>query len=219
MSSCHQQACLPGVAPWASCLMVAGPTFGSRSFHSATQFLPNLTTTPCLPPQNRRCFLTPYISSCTAEWFCCQIHCFRIPSELTSEFCALQQRPVEPRRCNLGEDAFAHNETKAINSCVGRGQSTFLVSSCTTAQPIRKDTTARSLRTYRSSSLCGAKAAQTRDLLITILALPILRWALPLEPHLVTPATIQALQQFQKHNDIGLYYSPSLCRRASSISY
>ena len=91
MSSCHQQACLPGVAPWASCLMVAGPTFGSRSFHSATQFPPNLTTTPCLPRQNRRCFLTPYISSCTAEWFCCQIHCFRIPSELTSEFCALQQ--------------------------------------------------------------------------------------------------------------------------------
>ena len=92
---------------WGTSLIVADSMF--TSFHSATQFPPNLTTNPCLPPQNRLSFLPPCILSCIAECFCCQVApqilCFQNPPGAYF-FCALQQRRVEPRRCDLGEDTF-----------------------------------------------------------------------------------------------------------------
>lgn len=124
-----------------------------------------------------------------------QIPCFQNP-QLTADFCALQHRPVEPRRCDMSGDDF--HKTKQADQSLRRARSGHLP--CVILRHGRadqeRDTTARSLRTHRSSALCGAKAAQSRYLLITILTLPTSGWAVPFEswPHLVTPAGIQALQ-------------------------
>ena len=95
---------------WGTCLFVADSMF--TSLYSATQCPPNLTTNPCLPQKTGCHFCTPafYLAECWLSVFAARLLprflVFRILPELTSNFCALQQRRVEPRRCDLGGDTF-----------------------------------------------------------------------------------------------------------------
>ncbi len=145
---------------WANCLIdaVASSTF--RSFHSATQFSQNLTTTPCLQPQNRLCFLAPCISSCTCQT-CCPDSLFSESLRLTLDFCAVQQRPVEPRRCDLSGDA-VHKTKQANQSTVSVSEVRAPSLRHLAPRPSRSGERHERKEPAHTPSFCGAKSAQSR---------------------------------------------------------
>ncbi len=204
----HQQARLPSVGQLFDCCWYQQPVQHFISFHSATQFRRILPPFFVYHHKTGFAFCTlafqlKSLSVLLPDLLPNFLISIMVP-ELASDFCT---RLVEPRRCDLAGDLF--RTTKQTNQATAavdevRAPSLRHLAPGHSRSECR-GTDARCPRTHRSSSLCGAEATHPRCLLIMQLTLLTSRRALPLRqasPQLVTPATIQALQQFQSDLDL-----------------